>query len=230
MAKKSRTPPPPRRVQAPKARTGRTADDRRKFLILIGVAALGFVGIGVAAALFAFGGSGGGAQAIRDAGCTLTRYPGQARKHVTKLPKGFKYPSFPPTGGYHYPVPAPFDVYDQPVDQLRLVHNLEHGGVAIQYGKNVPRADVDALLAWYRDNPNGLVIAPLPALGSQIALAAWVAEVDARLRPTSEHGVLAKCPHFDADAFTAFVDEYGFRGPERGYRDKTPPELLAPGT
>jgi len=228
VAKKSRTPPPPRRVQAPKARTGRDGrdgDERRKFLILIGVAALGFVGIGVVAALFAFGGSGGGAAAIREAGCTIDRYPGQERRHVQARPRGHQYNSFPPSSGPHHDQPAPFDVYEDPVQQIRLIHNLEHGGVVIQYGDDIPQAQVDAMVEWYREAPNGIVIAPLPALNDTIALAAWNAEED---RPGQTgalgEGIVARCPSFDEGAFDAFVDEYGFKGPER-----FPRELLQPG-
>ncbi|MGH3104950.1 MAG: DUF3105 domain-containing protein [Gaiellaceae bacterium] len=227
MAKKSRTPPPPRRVQAPRTRIGREGrDDRRRWLILVAVAASGFLGLGAVAALYQFGGGSGGAAALREAGCTIQTFPSQGRAHVETLSKGFKYNSFPPTSGQHNPVPAPFDVYEEPVEQMRLVHNLEHGAVVIQYGEDVPPATVTQIVEWYRDDPNGIVIAPLPALKSTIALAAWNAAPD---RPGTEAdpgtGILARCPTFDEDAFDAFVDTYGFKGPER-----FPKELLTPGS
>ncbi len=36
-------------------------------------------------------------------------------------------------------------------------------------------------------------------------------------------GVLAKCPGFDEAAFDAFVDAYGFKGPEPFPRDELQP-------
>jgi uncharacterized protein DUF3105 len=241
VAKKSRTPPPPRRpgarrtVQAPRARAGDGTADRRRFVIPIALAAAGVLGLAAVLALFAFGGgdSAPAPEALRAAGCTLeivpVRYPGgegqaAGQRHVERLPAGYRYPSFPATAGPHHPVPAPFDVYDDPVEQIRLVHNLEHGGVVIQYGRRVPEQTVAEIVEWYRDGPNGIVIAPLPALGSTIALAAWNADLSSTGELRSERGVLAKCPRFDEAAFDAFMDDYAFQGPER-----FPEEQLAPG-
>jgi hypothetical protein len=191
------------------------------------VAAAGVAGLVAVAAVFLIGADDSGSDpgALRRAGCTVQAFPAQGRQHVQAVPKNFKYNSSPPTSGPHHPQPAPFDVYDEPVEQFRLVHNLEHGGVVIQYGRQVPRRTVDALVAWYREDPNGIVIAPLPALGRVIALAAWTADVDAS-GAVSENGqgILAKCTRFDEDAFNAFMDEYAFRAPERFPRDQ-----LAPG-
>jgi hypothetical protein len=191
------------------------------------LAGLGVVGLIVIGALFAFGGdndSSSGPGALREAGCTLQAFPAQSRDHVQELPENFKYNSSPPTSGPHHPQPAPFDVYEEPVEQYRLVHNLEHGGVIIQYGRQVAEQTVDQIVQWYRDDPNGIVIAPLPSLGRTIALAAWTAEVDASGAAEGRgEGILAKCTRFDEEAFDGFVDAYGFRGPER-----FPRELLTP--
>lgn len=197
-------------------------------LIPIAVAAVGVAGLVAVAAVFLIGAGDSGSDpgALRRAGCTVQAFPAQGRQHVEQLAKNFEYNSFPATSGPHHPQPAPFDVYDEPVEQFRLVHNLEHGGAVIQYGRQVPQQTVDALVEWYRDDPNGIVIAPLPALGRVIALAAWTADVDAS-GAVSENGqgILAKCTRFDEDAFDAFIDEYAFRGPERFPKDQ-----LAPGT
>jgi hypothetical protein len=238
VAKKSRTPPPPRRpdgrrpVQAPRTRARGGTKDRQRLLIPVTLAAAGVLALAAVLALFAFGGDDSPAapEALRAAGCTLqivpVREPGgdAQRRHVETLPKGFNYPSFPPTAGPHHPIPAPFDAYDEPVEQLRLVHNLEHGGITVQYGRGVSEQTVNELVEWYRDDPNGIVIAPLPRLGSTIALAAWNADLSSTGELRSERGVLAKCPRFDEAAFDAFMDDYAFKGPER-----VPREQLAPG-
>ena len=230
MAKKTRTPPPPRPVQAPRQRTGTTPDrERRTRLVLYAFAASGLIGLGAVIAFLALAGGGAASagEALRAAGCTLNEYPAtRGALHVERPPKAGSYNSFPPTSGPHHPTPAPFDVYDEPVEQYRLVHNLEHGGIVIQYGRRVPRSEIDEMIAWYRDDPNGIVIAPLPALGDRIALAAWNAEPE-QAGDTTERGTgyLARCPGFDEDAFSAFVATYAFKGPER-----IPEELLAPGS
>ena len=239
MAKKSRTPAPPRRVQAPGTRTTiqapRVRTDarggRRTLWIAIGVAAALVAAAAAGAFVLLGGGSSSTPQTLEAAGCTLRNVPvmmknGQPwRDHLNQLPKGFRYSTFPPTSGPHFPVPAPFNFYDQPVEQFRLVHDLEHGGVVIQYGGGVSQQDVDALRTWWQKDPNGLVIAPLPALGSKVAMAAWSADVNLQTAEVSnQEGHLATCSGFDEKAFDAFANTYGFRGPEQ-----YPRTALAPG-
>jgi hypothetical protein len=226
VAKKTRTPPPPRRVQAPKQR-GRTEtpDERRSRLILFAVAGSGIVGLAFAIAMFVFfgGGSSSAADTLKAANCQLQEVQASASaQHVQNPPPRSDYNTWPPTSGKHFGTPAPWDVYREPVEQYRLVHNLEHGGIVIQYGDKVPQATVDAIVAWYRDDPNGIVIAPFPELGDKIALEAWTAP-DSRESEAPGRAYLARCSGFDEGAFDAFKDAYGFRGPERFPREDLPP-------
>ena len=225
MPDKPQAPKPPRRVQAPKQRsTPRTPDEQRTWRTMLIIGALGFLGLAAALA-FVFFGRGGGDEALASAGCTVQTFAGQGQDHVEELPEGFEYNSTPPTTGPHIPVPAPFDFYDDPVDPLRLVHNQEHGGVVVHYG-NVPPAQIEAMREWWRDDPNGIVVSPLPSLGNGIALTAWTADFSgANQEATDQRGILARCPRFDPGAASAFVDEYGFRGPERFERS-----MLTPGS
>ena len=57
--------------------------------------------------------------------------------------------------------------------EIRLVHNLEHGAVILQYGDKVPAAQVRAITSWYQHDANAVVVAPLPKLGAKVALTAW---------------------------------------------------------
>jgi hypothetical protein len=231
VATKRKTPAPPRRVQAPQRRATVSAEtERRTRLILYGLAALGFLGLALAVALLTLGGgSDPGATeaartAIRDAGGTLvTKQATDEGLHVNEPPQRSAYNTWPPTSGPHHPQWSPYDIYTEPVEQYRLVHNLEHGAVVIQYGRDVPPAEVQKIETWYRESPNGLVVAPMPELGDQIALTAWITpEDDASARGT---GALAKLPRFDERAFDAFRSAFAFKGPER-----FPEELLAPGS
>jgi hypothetical protein len=209
VARKVRTPPPPRRVQAPKRRdSGPPRGDavRRQRLILYAVAASGIVLLGAVLLFLAFAPSGSGgseelARTLREEGCTFQTFESEGRNHVADLNAKVTYKSNPPTSGPHYFLPAVWDIYDRPINELQAVHNLEHGGIVIQYGDKVPHATVDRIAEFYRESPNGMLVAPLPSLGDKIALTAWT------------H--LATCTQFTERGFEAFRDTYRGKGPER---------------
>ncbi len=210
MAKKSRTPRPPRPVQAPKRRVEeRRGISRRLLAIVVGAAVL--VAAAVAGVVLASR-SGGDSEPSASGVCgRVQTFPEQRRAHVKKLPAGFAYNSFPPTSGPHDPTPAIWDVYTEPVPELNLVHNIEHGGVIVQYGSAVPQATVNRITEWYGQSPNALIVAPLPKLGKKIALTSW------------QH--MMTCSNFDEKAFTAFRTARRYNGPEA-----YPPSALQPGS
>jgi hypothetical protein len=149
------------------------------------------------------------------AACTVRSYPGQPVAHTKNINLKPKYNSFPPTSGTHYYLPARFDIYSFELPQIAVVHNLEHGGVAVQYGRKVPASAVAKLRAWYLKDTNGLVVAPLSSLGAKIALTAWNAPPYAKTPPDPGRGWVATCTSFDAGAFTAFVRAHRYKGGER---------------
>ena len=224
MAKKSRTPAPPRTVQAPKARgSERSSVGGHGRWIATAIAVVLVVAAVAAGGYFALAGkssSGSSAKAtpsgltaaMAAAGCTLHTYPSAGRGHITTLNPSppIKYNSFPPTSGKHYYVPAVWGSYDTPVSEYQAIHNLEHGGIVIQYGKGVSKDTISQLGDFYQSDPVALLAAPLPKLGDKVALTAWT------------H--LALCPGFDEKAFEAFRDEYRYKGPEN-----FPPSALQPG-
>ena len=234
MAKKSRTPAPPRPVQSPKQRT-EPRDPRRTRLWL--AVATGFVLLAAAGAALAFTFGRGGGDEAQEGPCRIQTLAAQGQKHVppAKLPKDFEYNSFPAASGPHHPQPLVFAEYTEPVPQNRLLHNHEHGGVGVQYGPDVPEDAVRQLVAWYRNDPRGLVLAPLAddeeaaRLGDKIALTAWVAERENENDPNSrileQEGKLAVCSTFDEDVFNDFLDSYRAKGPEGFQLDQ-----LAPGS
>ncbi len=184
----------------------------------------------VGGVVYAF--AGGDAAAAGDV-CKIQTFKAQPQRHVTKLPKGFEYNSFPPSSGPHHPQTVVYGEYGQPVPTLSLVHNLEHGAVAIQYGRDVPERIIRELVGWYRNDPRGIIVAPLPdtkksaGLAGKITLAAWVAEReddgDPRSRIEKQEGKLAICSRFDADEFNAFLESYRARGPELFTLDQMSP-------
>ena len=181
----------------------------------------------VALAFTRGGGSGAGGDAraaLEQAGCTLSATPSLAGVHTVTTPSGTspKWNTVPPTSGPHYEIPVVYGIYDEPVYQAQLVHNLEHGAIAVQYGEDVPQATIDELKSFTQDHARGTVLAPYPALGDKIALGAWV--VPDPSKPDEGTAYLAKCTEFDEAAFSAFFSAYQFQGPER-----FPPDSLLPG-
>jgi len=226
-------PPKPRTSTSKKPDAGRS----RPLLPLV-LGASGLVMLAVVLGWMLLGGGGGvdakesaGAKAaLEQAGCTLTVV--KALKNASDhsdVPTPDTKPTwntFPPTNGPHYGETALFGAYDESLQQARVVHNLEHGGVYVQYGKDVPEATVAQLKGFYDDHQNGTLLAPLPGLGRTIALGAWVAPDNSVAGRTDRgNGYLAKCTTYDEAAFAAFFDAYQFKGPER-----FPAGAMAPGS
>jgi hypothetical protein len=78
------------------------------------------------------------------AGCSFGTYEEQKPEHVDEG-DALSDEEFPPTSGNHYENWAPFGVYDEPLDDGFVVHNLEHGGVAVWLGTEVDEATTKAL-------------------------------------------------------------------------------------
>lgn len=108
------------------------------------------------------------------------------------------YNTAPPTSGPHLQWVAKWGVHKTPIVRELQVHNLEDGGVIVQYKCDEPCPDLvtklEALASRYRDkaeaerrsmprpaNPNlpvrskydHLIVAPYPDMQQQIALTAW---------------------------------------------------------
>jgi hypothetical protein len=209
VAKKDRVPTPPKRpVQAPKAYKPEH-NPRRTQLIFIVVAAVIIIAAAAVGIGFIMSSGGGGSDdgAIGDAGtCNVQTFEALEASHVQELPEGYEYNSVPATSGLHNPQTAIWNLYDQPVPQINYVHNLEHGGMVIQYGSEVSDADVASLADWYQQDTRGLIVAPLseemeeedPTLADKIVANAWT------------H--MMRCTTFDESAFDEFSDDY--RGPQ----------------
>lgn len=178
-----------------------------------------------AAAVFAFGGSSTDAvAALQNAGCTVTTKKAVEADHSVTDPAGTstKWNTDPPTSGPHNGATVVWGAYNEPVNQAQLVHNLEHGGIYVQYGDAVPESTVGQLRAFVARNERGTVLAPYPKLGDKIALGVWV--TPSASEPDNGTAYLATCTAFDEAAFDAFFDSFQFKGPER-----FPSDMLLPG-
>jgi Protein of unknown function (DUF3105) len=225
LAKKARTPPPPRRpVQAPKQRTNqRTPVEKRTFLYVLAFVALGILLAGGVLAVVAFGGGGGSASGalINTSACTEQQFRGLKPAHLNSPDAPVDYDSFPPSSGPHYASPAPWGIYPDSIKQTILVHNLEHGGIVIQYGTGVSQSDVQKLQSFYQDDPYGLVVAPYKKLGNKIAATAWNEaaydqNTDANFNKVDPgHGYVLTCSSFDKGALSKFRDKRRNKAGER---------------
>ena len=82
------------------------------------------------------------------------------------------YNSDPPTSGPHLPYIAPWGVHTRPIARELQVHNLEDGGVVVQYNCECPDV-VDRLRAIVTKYDRQVILAPYPGMKSRIALTAW---------------------------------------------------------
>lgn len=246
MAKKPRTPPPPRRVQGPKQRhTPRPGvDAARKRTILYGIAAAGLIGLAIVLVLVLRNGKDAAsgnpaivAAAMRAAGCTMaTSKAAPSAQHTGSLDEPITYSSFPPVSGKHFVQPALWGNYAQEVDPRQAVHNEEHGGIVIWVGPNVGEAARQQITDFYDESPNAMLVTPIEnapkgvtypkhaAPGAKIFLTAWTVEIK-NGSVAKGTNVIATCPRFAEKAFTTFRDEFRGKGPER-----FPVSALTPGT
>jgi hypothetical protein len=111
------------------------------------------------------------------------------------------YNSDPPTSGWHWANPQEWGVYSAPQVQEQIVHNLEHGGIVIQYN-NLPAVDLNRLLAYVANDPRHILVAPYPGLpgNRKIVWEAWT--------------VSQFCAGLDLAALGDFIEEFRDQGPE----------------
>ncbi len=228
--KKPKTPPPPRRVQAPKQRKDvkRAPDpaDRQRS-ILYAISGAGAVALIAVVAFIALAGKSSTindqkvASLMTAAGCTFktvtASVPG-GQTHVPSLTKPFPWNTTPPSNGQHYPLWAVWGFYTAPINPRMVVHNEEHGGVIYWWGSKVTSSTVDQLHRLYDSQPTGTFGTPFPSLGTKIAITAWTGNPATYQRNGDfGKGHIAICPSYGAKtekAFVAFRDAYRGHGPE----------------
>lgn len=139
----------------------------------------------------------------------LANKPGEAvadqgRDHIQPGATHDEYNSTPPTSGPHYPTWADWGIHAESIQNELQIHNLEHGGIVIQYQPELDQATLDQLTALVREmgpTYKKLLLAPYPELDSPIVLTAWTR--------------IEKLQKFNADAIRAFAAEYIEKAPEK---------------
>jgi uncharacterized protein DUF3105 len=171
----------PKQQSADKHKTARG----RRGLLELGVAATGLVIVAALIGWFAY-------RAAAD-------LPGEkladlGNEHIQAASEPHPpYNSDPPTSGPHLPYIAPWGVHTRPIRPELQVHNLEDGGVMVQYNCTCPEL-VDKLRAVVGRYDKQVILAPYPGMTSRIALTAWTR--------------LDRLEEFDEKRITRFIDSY----------------------
>lgn len=129
--------------------------------------------------------------------------PGQfvkslGNRHVSESEVGLTtYNSDPPSSGPHVPQIAAWGIHPQPIPKEYQVHNLEDGGVVVQYncpaGEAACKTLIDQLTEIVRKYDH-IVLAPYPGMSNKIALTAWT-RID-------------KFDEFDEKRIVRFIEAY----------------------
>ncbi len=105
--------------------------------------------------------------------------------HIDENETPTDWNSDPPTSGQHYARWVPAGVYQEPVPDGFLVHNMEHGYVVVYYDCSGMsdaaclqfQSDIEATLAEAGPDPqtntSKVVVVPRPGMGNPITYASW---------------------------------------------------------
>src|SRR3989338_8237680 len=173
----------------------RASAQRKKKLVRYGVLAIVLAGIGGGVALLA---RNENKQATHISG---ERISNQGQQHVDKVDVA-GYNSVPPTSGDHFTSQTNWGIHKEPIPEGYQIHNLEHGGVLMQYKPDLAPEVIEKLKAvgesydWRK-----VILAPYPPLDKNIALTAWTR--------------LDKFDEFDEARVRAFIDAHRNHAPEK---------------
>ncbi|CAG0947018.1 hypothetical protein ANRL1_03562 [Anaerolineae bacterium] len=128
--------------------------------------------------------------------------PSQGATHIKPNDPHPPYNTNPPNSGWHWENPQEWGIYTTAQVQEQLVHNLEHGGIIVQYNA-LSAGDVERLTNLVKRDAYHMILAPYPGLPADVtvALTAWT------------H--LQTCNGVDETALLKFVNAYRDQGPER---------------
>ncbi|MCH7998301.1 MAG: DUF3105 domain-containing protein [Chloroflexi bacterium] len=137
---------------------------------------------------------------------TVQTFEDLGRDHLAPGQTYDFYNSDPPTTGPHAPLPAEWGVHDLPVAKEVLPHNMEHGGVVVQYDCSAGEAPLDdagcqelrdqlaAITESNRSDGKLVLMVPYAGMEHTIALTAW--------------RTLDTLDEFDEQRVQAFIDSF----------------------
>ena len=190
---------------------------RRSNLITFGIALL-VAAIVVILIVQQTGGDSGGSSSAPagvskdEAGCTdIEEFEAAGREHIDPA-QPVEYETTPPTSGNHFGTPLDAGFFPSEQPEGAVVHNLEHGQIAIWYSPDMPEEAIDDLEAYVEtanNDPDLPGTAPRPVLAvpydglegdTTYAAAGWAAS--------------QACAEYSRDALDGFRERFQGNGPE----------------
>ena len=161
-----------RRAKVAEIQAQQQRAEKRRNLIIVGVAVLVALAIVVPSAVILMG-EQRRQSAIEAAAAEpidgVEEYSDLTANHV-ETP--VSYEVTPPVGGDHHPAWQNCGFYSEPVVEVHAVHSLEHGAVWVTYDPTLPQADIDRLEDLTAQHPY-LLVSPVEDLGSPLVASAW---------------------------------------------------------
>lgn len=144
----------------------RQQEQRRRITLIVG----GVVGVALVGGVVFLIAGGSGVQGELPG----ELLPSLGNQHIPPPQTFDGYNSVPPTSGPHYGNLTEWGIHSQPIQDELQVHNLEDGGVGIQYDcpDGCPElvAQLTEIVSRY---PDRVFLAPYPGMDSTIVLTAW---------------------------------------------------------
>jgi|SRR3989338_280375 len=101
-------------------------------------------------------------------------FEAQSRDHIAIGSPHPEYNSNPPTGGWHYDIPAQTGIYDKELPDEQLIHNLEHGHIWITYRPGaIDNESIEKLVSLAKKYGPKMIMTPRAKNPGPIAIAAW---------------------------------------------------------
>ena len=115
-------------------------------------------------------------EAVSIAQCDLKEdLPDDGGKHLSPDDPVPDYGTVPPTSGPHIspPLQQADGAYSGPVEDVNVVHSLEHGRIAIQYDPDLPESDQLEIKGLYDSAFSGSLLFPNPDMPYAVAATSW---------------------------------------------------------
>ena len=140
------------------------------FIVALFLPSFSFAGGGGFGGFFGGSAPDGPGQRIADLGAT----------HIAPGEDHPPYNSVPATSGWHLGqplAPAPWGVHSEVLEDEVLLHNLEHGGIGVQYdcpdGCDELVEQLGELVKTAADRGGKVIMSPYPGMDTTISLTAW---------------------------------------------------------
>ncbi len=95
---------------------------------------------------------------------------------TNELVEGASYDRGPPTNGDHDPFWWNCGFYDEPIDEAKAVHSLDHGVVWITYSPDLPASEVETLRRHGAERY--VIVSPYPEQDAPVIATSWRVQLE----------------------------------------------------